>query len=298
MSARKLPDRALSRREALGILGAVSVTALMGGGHDSGAAAATTTPTHSPTGTATPRPLATATSTTAASATATAAPTETATLPATPTASSTPAATMTPQSLSCVAAPALTEGPFFVDEGLNRSDLTAGTAEPFVVNGLPLRLKLAVYRISGNSCTPLSGAQVDVWHASAEGVYSDEASGSIQSKNTLGETYLRGYQVTDDSGAVEFLTIYPGWSISRTIHIHFKVRVFTLSGQQAFEFTSQLFMADALNDVVLAAAPYNTRGTRRVRNTNDSIYSGQLELVMQPVEVGYVGTFTIGLQTS
>lgn len=210
---------------------------------------------------------------------------------------------MTPGSLSCVVKPALTEGPFFVDEGLNRADLTSGATEPFVTNGLPLRLNFGVYQVTGNSCTPLSGAQVDVWHASAEGVYSDEASGTIQNKDTVGETYLRGYQITDQNGAAGFITIYPGWYMGRTIHIHFKTRTFSASGQKTFEFTSQLFIDDATNDVVLANAPYNTRGTRTVRNANDNIYGSggaQLTLELHPANdgAGYMATFTIGLQIS
>ncbi|MBI1817654.1 MAG: intradiol ring-cleavage dioxygenase [Deltaproteobacteria bacterium] len=307
------PDRLLSRRETLGLIGAVGVTALVGCGTDSGSAAATNTPTQDPTGTATTKPPATPTATTAATATTTStnsptnpptqAPTETATSPATSTATGTPTATVTPGTLSCVVKPALTEGPFFVDEGLNRADLTSGTTEPFVTNGLPLRINFGVYQVTGNSCTPLSDAQVDVWHASAEGVYSDEASGGIQNKNTVGETYLRGYQLTDQNGAAGFLTIYPGWYMGRTIHIHFKIRTFSVSGQKTFEFTSQLFIDDAINDVVLANAPYNTRGTRTVRNANDNIYGSggsQLTLALQPASsgAGYMATFTIGLQMS
>lgn len=281
MATKTTRDHSLTRRETLGLLGAVGATAFVGCGGDSSSAAPTSPLTHTPTGTATARPSATSTATRTA----------------------TPTGTPTPETLSCVVAPALTEGPFFVDERLNRSDLTAGTSEPFVINGLPLHLKLGVYTVNGNACSPLAGAQVDVWHTSAEGVYSDEASGAIQSKNTVGETYLRGYQISDQNGTVEFRTIYPGWYMGRTIHIHLKVRIFSASGQQAFEFTSQLFIDDAINDIALANAPYNTRGQRTVRNANDGIYGtggSQLTLDLQPASegVGYLGTFTIGLQMS
>ena len=37
-----------------------------------------------------------------------------------------------------------------------------------------------------------------------------------------GETFLRGTQVTDGEGRVEFETIYPGWYPGRTVHIHFR----------------------------------------------------------------------------
>ena len=89
-------------------------------------------------------------------------------------------------SLSCVATPEETIGPYFVDERLNRSDLTSGTTRRGVVDGVPLGLELAVYEVSGGACAPLSGAQVDVWHADALGTYSDEAA-----LGTRGQTYLR-----------------------------------------------------------------------------------------------------------
>jgi protocatechuate 3,4-dioxygenase beta subunit len=203
-------------------------------------------------------------------------------------------AAMDAGALDCVVNPELTEGPFFVDEALERSDLTSGTREPSVIKGLPLLLKLGVYGVSGGSCTPLRDAQVDVWHASAQGFYSDER-----------EKYLRGYQVADRDGAVKFTTIYPGWYAGRTVHIHFKVRTFSGPGKTALEFTSQLFMDDAITDIVLADYPYNTRGPRRVTNANDRIYrrgaAGSrltMDLRSTAGAPGYVGTFRIGLRTS
>jgi protocatechuate 3,4-dioxygenase beta subunit len=60
---------------------------------------------------------------------------------------------------------------------------------------------------------------VDVWHTDAAGIYSDE---SIE--NTTGQTFLRGYQITDSNGAVTFKTIVPGWYSGRTIHIQVMIR--------------------------------------------------------------------------
>jgi protocatechuate 3,4-dioxygenase beta subunit len=210
--------------------------------------------------------------------------------------------------VNVVATPALTEGPFFVDERLNRSNIATGTARAAVVNGLPLALRLGVYTLSGGVAAPLSGAQVDIWHCDAIGVYSDESSGGIQSENTSGQNWLRGYQLANQSGVVEFATIYPGWYAGRTIHIHFKVRLFASGGATAYDFTSQFFIDDSLNDIVLANAPYNGRGARSVRNANDGIYTGtgsdsiidgtQLTLNLTPTSSGggYTATFNIGLQ--
>ena len=78
---------------------------------------------------------------------------------------------------------------------------------------------------------------------------------------------------------------------------------FSRPGDSALEFTSQLFMDDAISDVVLARQPYNTRGQRRVKNANDRIYAkggSRLMLDLRPANgrAGYVGSFNISLRTS
>jgi protocatechuate 3,4-dioxygenase beta subunit len=189
--------------------------------------------------------------------------------------------------LDCVAVPELTEGPFFVDERLERSDLTGGAA------GRPLRLEIAVLR-ADRSCAPLPGAQVDLWHADARGVYSDEPAGDLQDVDTRGQTWLRGYQRTDAEGIVRFDTIYPGWYPGRTVHIHFKVR----AGKR--ELTSQLFFDDALSDSILKDTPYSGRGARKVRNANDGIYreARAQSLVLRPEQTarGLIARFRLGLR--
>ena len=48
-------------------------------------------------------------------------------------------------------------------------------------------------------------AAIDIWHADVAGAYSD-----VAPENTVGRTYLRGHQVTDDRGRVRFITMFPG----------------------------------------------------------------------------------------
>ena len=200
---------------------------------------------------------------------------------------------------SCVVRPEQTEGPYFVDEKLNRSDIRSDPADGSVSKGLPLRLELQVSRIAGNTCTPLPGAVVDIWQCDALGVYSD-----FQDFNALfdtrGKKFLRGYQTTDASGKTQFVTIYPGWYPGRTVHIHFKVRT-DPAGQRASEFTSQLYFDDSITDQVHAQAPYTTKGQRRQRNDQDGIYRrGGKELMLRLTKdaQGYLGTFDVGLQMS
>src|SRR5688500_15102026 len=94
----------------------------------------------------------------------------------------------------CVLTPELTEGPFFVDEKLNRSDLRTDPTTATVRPGIPLTLTFNAYTV-GASCGPLTGAYVDVWHAEAGGDYSDVG-------GTSGQRWLRGYQITDGNGTV------------------------------------------------------------------------------------------------
>lgn len=90
----------------------------------------------------------------------------------------------------CVVRPQQTEGPYFVDEKLNRSDIRSDPSDGSVKEGVELCLAFHVSRIDGNSCTSLDGAMVDVWHCDAQGVYSDAEDRSF---DTRGKKFLRGY---------------------------------------------------------------------------------------------------------
>ncbi len=169
---------------------------------------------------------------------------------------------------SCIVKPQQTEGPYFVEEKLNRSDIRSDPADGSVKQGVPLRLVFHVSQVDGRSCKPLTGAIVDVWHCDALGVYSDVTDRSF---NTVGKKFLRGYQVTDPNGIVEFMTIYPGWYQGRTVHIHFKIRTDSASGRD-YEFTSQLYFDDSLSDQIYAQPPYAAIGQRTLKNDEDGIF--------------------------
>ena len=83
-----------------------------------------------------------------------------------------------------------------------------------------MALTLSIYVVdTENDCAALEGAQVDIWHCNAYGVYSD-----IAAESTTGQNWLRGYQLTDSNGLATFTTIIPGWYEGRTTHIHLRVR--------------------------------------------------------------------------
>jgi protocatechuate 3,4-dioxygenase beta subunit len=199
------------------------------------------------------------------------------------------------QDPSCVVRPEQTEGPYFVDERLNRSDIRVDPTDGQVRPGTPLALTLVVSRLNAGDCLPLPGAQVDIWHCDAMGVYSDVHDPGF---NTIGRKFLRGYQMTDARGEVRFVTIYPGWYPGRTIHIHFKIRTAPVA-QRSFEFTSQLYFDDGLTDRVHAEPPYASNGQRTARNQHDWIFRrGGDRLMLAPTATtdGYAASFAIGLQ--
>src|SRR4051794_11664198 len=170
---------------------------------------------------------------------------------------------------ACVITPQQTEGPYFVDERMNRSDIRADTVDGSIREGAPFQLSFQVSQVSGNACAPLAGTFVDVWHCDAQGVYSDVNDNNGGS--STGSTFLRGYQVADENGLVQFSTIFPGWYRGRAVHIHFKVRT-SLDDPSARAMTSQLYFDDALIDEIHGQPPYAANGRRTTRNSQDGIF--------------------------
>jgi protocatechuate 3,4-dioxygenase beta subunit len=167
----------------------------------------------------------------------------------------------------CVLTPEAGEGPFYLDPKLLRSDITSGKP------GAPLQLALQVVR--SEDCATLANARVDVWHADAIGLYSGYAKqsgvGGVSPEAAVGQQYLRGTQITDASGNVQFRTIFPSWYGGRTPHVHFKV---FLGGNEVV--ASQIFFADEMSKEIFAQwDPYRAHVAKRtVFNNNDPIPQG------------------------
>jgi protocatechuate 3,4-dioxygenase beta subunit len=168
---------------------------------------------------------------------------------------------------SCVLTPDAGEGPFYLDPKLIRSDITSG------MPGAPLQLALQVVR--AGDCAILPNARVDIWHADAIGLYSGYAKqggvGGISPQSAVGATYLRGTQVTDAQGSVQFRTIFPSWYGGRTPHVHFKV---FLGGREVV--ASQIFFPDNITrEVFNEWQPYRDHvSKRKTFNDNDPIKQG------------------------
>jgi protocatechuate 3,4-dioxygenase beta subunit len=199
--------------------------------------------------------------------------------------------------VDCVVKPEMTEGPYFVDEGLNRSDIRSDPSDGTVSAGTTFALGMRVLRIAGSRCTPLPGAIVDVWHCDALGSYSD-----IAQEGTSGKKYLRGYQLTDRAGHVRFTTVLPGWYRGRTVHIHIKVRATGTDGNP-YEFTSQLYYTEEFKAEYLTADPYAAKGAPDTTHAQDGIYTAggagdQMLLHPHRQHHGYAAEFAIGLDLS
>lgn len=200
----------------------------------------------------------------------------------------------------CVVSPEQTEGPYFVDEKLNRADIRVDPTNRLESPGVPLRLILNVNRVANNSCAPLRGAIVDIWHCDALGAYSDVRDNPGEFGDTRGRKFLRGYQVTDAQGKVEFQTIYPGWYRGRAVHVHYKVRTDPRS-EVGDEFTSQLYFDEATTEQVHSLAPYSQKGRPDTTNNSDGIFRrGGKDLMLQLAKdgqgnsQGYIGTYNVG----
>jgi protocatechuate 3,4-dioxygenase beta subunit len=220
---------------------------------------------------------------------------------------------------SCVLTPEVTEGPYWIDNNLTRRDIRGGK------RGLPLELVFTVQ--NARTCRPIRGADVEVWHCDAVGVYSGYESqsqggngsppsgpppgggppgggggggGGGHQDPSSSTRYLRGHQRSDGDGAVRFLTIYPGWYRGRTPHIHLKVHV----GGKVVH-TGQVFLDEAITRAVYRQAPYRSHGRPDTSHARDTIYAaagkGKALLRLRRRtrgRTGYRGSITLGVATS
>jgi protocatechuate 3,4-dioxygenase beta subunit len=127
--------------------------------------------------------------------------------------------------------PPVPEGPFYKNENLNRIDITESK------KGTPIEY---IFKVEDEHCKPIEGAIVDIWQCDNAGIYSD-----YKVENTLNETWLRGYQVTNKEGMCKFKSIFPGWYEGRITHLHAKVHV-----QNETVLTTNFFFPKEMEDEI------------------------------------------------
>jgi protocatechuate 3,4-dioxygenase beta subunit len=199
---------------------------------------------------------------------------------------------------TCILSPEVTEGPYWIDSRLTRRDITGGKA------GLPLEIAFTVE--DARTCKPISGADVEIWHCDARGLYSGFERASqggggpgAGSGPTDSKRYLRGHQKADAAGVALFRTVFPGWYRGRTPHIHLKVHV----GGNVVH-TGQVFFNEATTARVYRQAPYKSHGRPDTSHAADNIYAqaGSSKAVLRLAgrgagKKGYRGTITLGVAT-
>jgi protocatechuate 3,4-dioxygenase beta subunit len=121
----------------------------------------------------------------------------------------------------------------------------------------------------------MANVQIDIWHCNGSGIYSTE-----DVEDTSGETWLRGYQITDANGLATFKTIVPGWYAGRTTHIHLRLRSTYDSTTTGGRNTTQLFFPqDVIDTINTTISPYSAEGTNPTTNASDHVYSGEVDRV-------------------
>lgn len=117
---------------------------------------------------------------------------------------------------SCILAPEVTNGPYYVVGEYLRSNVKESES----CDGIDMYLE--VQYIDTNTCEPIPTVAVDVWNCNATGVYSGVAATGQAGVNS---TFLRGIQLTDHDGVASFQTIFPGHYDGRAIHTHLMAHV-------------------------------------------------------------------------
>lgn len=279
-------DRIINRRQALasfGTLGLGAVLAACGNGGGDDAAATTAGAGAGPDTTAGPDAGAT---TAVDAAGSSAAGATTSTTSADQAGAGSVTASMFDDAAACTLTAEQTAGPFYFNVESLRRDIREDRQGS--------RLRLGIRVRDAATCAPLPGAVVDIWHCDALGLYSGfEATstgaggGGLGGGPTDSETYLRGAQVADADGIVEFVTIYPGWYRGRTAHIHAKVHL-----DNSTALTTQLYFDDEFTEAVYTTEPYASAGGRDTFNDNDGIFDEGLVLTLSEDGDGTLGLAT------
>ena len=164
---------------------------------------------------------------------------------------------------SCTLIPSETEGPFPLDLTANTTFFRQDVREDR--DGVQFNLKMKILGL--DNCEPMSNVRVNIWHCDKDGIYSGYNNNMNPSDTNA--TYLRGYQMTDSNGEVEFITIFPGWYEGRICHIHFQVYVST-----SYSVVSQMsFDIDTKNQIYSDYSTIYTKGSDPMTFSNDNIFS-------------------------
>lgn len=228
--------------------------------------------------------------------------------------SSTSSSSTSSSSTTCIADPTETNGPYpadgsnsrngtvvnvLDDSGIVRTDIRSsfGTSTT-TATGVYTTLTVTVVNVN-NSCAPLAGYAVYIWHCTVAGQYS--------LYDLPAENYLRGVGVTDANGQVTFTTIFPGCYSGRYPHIHFEVypSLALATSYTNRVLTSQFALPSAACTTVYATTAYASSRSNfgSITTANDNVFGDNTTAqiaAMTPtmtgdITNGFTGTVTVGI---
>lgn len=170
-------------------------------------------------------------------------------------------------STSCEMYCQATLGPCYA-QTIERKDISEG------YTGLPMRIS---FKIVDESCKPISGATVDIWHTQRKGLYSGNDTNSMCTDgdaDAQSHRYFRGVQTTDANGRVDFDSCFPGWYSSRTVHVHFTVR----RGSSEYLTSQLVFDQDLVTEIFSTHPEYAEFGQPDTSNANDNVVGGEADM--------------------
>jgi protocatechuate 3,4-dioxygenase beta subunit len=200
--------------------------------------------------------------------------------------------------------PEETGGPFPADgtngvnvlteSGIVRSDITSSFGEASgVAKGVATTIALTILNMNDGDVKPYDGAAIYIWHCDAQGRY------SMYDQGAADENYLRGVQVADAQGRVEFRSIFPAAYDGRWPHIHFEVYPSQQAAVSASDKlrTSQIALPEDASRQVYAGSGYSGSSANLERTSlkGDMVFSDGYSLQMAKVAGSVDDAMTISL---
>ncbi len=166
----------------------------------------------------------------------------------------------------CTVSPSETAGPFPIKTPaeLVRDNIVGDRT------GVALLITLTIQDESLD-CSALEGAYVDLWQCDKDGFYSQYGGTNMQPEDFTGYNFLRGRATTDANGQVSFVSIFPGWYMSRAPHIHLEI----LDSNENSLLVTQIAFPKDVCDTVYASEGYN--GEQDTLNENDNVFSDSVD---------------------
>ncbi|MEV6346423.1 intradiol ring-cleavage dioxygenase [Actinoplanes sp. NPDC051851] len=187
------------------------------------------------------------------------------------------------------------------ESGIIRSDITSSIGDATgKAEGVPLTVELTVSDLV-NDGKAFTGAAVYIWQCDRAGLY------SMYSEGAEKENYLRGVQIVDDSGKVNFTTIFPAAYTGRWPHIHFEVypdQASITKGNSEAIAISQIAFPEEICNTVYKETGYEASVANMTQTplASDGIFGEDLgvhEMATVTGDVsGYAATLAVGIDTT